>query len=134
MLGIGELVLLFLVFLFTGGALSRLARWALLRRAPGSKQLLWALTDWIKAQWAAADPSAAIDAPSVSQKSTGASHYCIALIPSLRHHLPQLFEEVLDEELAALFQPISDRVLSERSNLNVPKSYRACAVLKRNRS
>ena len=73
MLGIGELVLLFLVFLFTGGALSRLARWALLRRAPGSKQLLWALTDWIKARWAAADPSAAIDAPSVSQKSTGAS-------------------------------------------------------------
>ena len=33
-----------------------------------------------------------------------------------------------------MFQPISDRVLSERSNLNVPKSYRACAVLKRNRS
>ena len=73
MLGIGELVLLFLVFLFTGGAISRLARWALLRRAPGSKQLLWALTDWIKARWAAADPSAAIDAPSVSRKSTGAS-------------------------------------------------------------
>ena len=48
--------------------------------------------------------------------------------------LPQLLEEVLDEDEAALFQPISDRVLSERSNLNVPKSYRACAVLKRNRS
>ena len=74
MLGIGELVLLLLVFLFTGGALSRLARWALLRRAPGSKQVLWALTDWIKAR-SATDPSAsaAIDPSSVSQRNTGAS-------------------------------------------------------------
>jgi len=74
MLGIGELVLLLLVFLFTGGVLSRLARWALLRRAPGSKQVLWALTNWIKARMAA-DPSASvtIDPSSVSPENTGAS-------------------------------------------------------------
>ncbi len=74
MLGIGEIVLLLLVFLFTGGVLSRLARWALLRRAPGSKQVLWALTNWIKARMAA-DPSASatIDPSSVSQENTGAS-------------------------------------------------------------
>ena len=48
MLGIGELVLLFLVLLFTGGALSRLARWALFRRAPGAKQVLSVLLDWIE--------------------------------------------------------------------------------------
>jgi len=48
MLGIGELVLLILVFLFAGGAISRLARWAFLRRASGAKQVLWVLADWIK--------------------------------------------------------------------------------------
>ncbi len=50
MLGIGELVLLVLVFLFAGGALSRLARWALLRRAPGAKQVLPVLAEWIKSR------------------------------------------------------------------------------------
>ena len=72
MLSIGELVLLLLVFLCTGGALSRLARWVLLRRAPGSKQVLWALTDWMKARKAAyPSASAAVETPSVSQKDNG---------------------------------------------------------------
>jgi len=72
MLSIGELVLLLLVFLFTGGALSRLARWVLLRRTSGSKQVLWALTDWMKGR-RATDPSAsaAVETPSVSQKDNG---------------------------------------------------------------
>jgi len=47
MLGIGELVLLLLVLILTGGAVSRLARWALLRRVPGAKQVLSVLFDWI---------------------------------------------------------------------------------------
>ncbi len=46
MLGIGEIVLLLLVILFAGGAISGLARWALLRRAPGAKHVLSALLDW----------------------------------------------------------------------------------------
>ena len=48
MIGIGELVLLLLAFLFAGGAISRLAKWAFFRRASGTKQALWALADWIK--------------------------------------------------------------------------------------
>jgi len=48
MLGIGELVLLFLLLLFTGGALSRLARWAFFRRVPGAKQVFSVLLDWIE--------------------------------------------------------------------------------------
>jgi len=47
MLGIGEFVLLLLVLLLTGGAVSRLARWALVRRAPGAKQALSVLLNWI---------------------------------------------------------------------------------------
>ena len=41
MIGIGELVLLILAFLFAGGAISRLARWAFFRRASGAKQGGW---------------------------------------------------------------------------------------------
>ena len=48
MIGIGELVLLLLAFLFAGGAISRLAKWAFFRRASGTKQVLWALADWIQ--------------------------------------------------------------------------------------
>jgi hypothetical protein len=48
MLGIGELALLVLVLLFAGGAVSRLARWALFRRAPGAKRALSVLLDWIE--------------------------------------------------------------------------------------
>ncbi len=70
MLGIGELVLLILVFLFAGGAISRLARWAFLRRASGAKQVLWVLADWIKKRSEAhALDSADMDTPSVSAKN-----------------------------------------------------------------
>lgn len=48
MIGIGELALLLLAFLFAGGAISRLAKWAFFRRASGTKQILWAAADWIQ--------------------------------------------------------------------------------------
>ena len=71
MIGIGELVLLILAFLFAGGAVSRLARWAFFRRASGTKQVLWALADWIKKRSEAhALDSADVDTPRVSAKNT----------------------------------------------------------------
>ncbi len=56
MLGIGEVVLLILAFLFAGGAVSRLAKWAFFRRASGAKQALWVLTDLIKSRSASDAP------------------------------------------------------------------------------
>ena len=47
MIGIGELALLLLAFLFAGGAISGLAKWAFFRRTSGAKQVLWVLTDWL---------------------------------------------------------------------------------------
>lgn len=74
MIGIGELVLLILAFLFAGGAISRVARWAFFRRASGVKQVLWALADWIKKRSEAqALGSADMDRPSVSAKNTDTS-------------------------------------------------------------
>ncbi len=74
MIGIGELALLILAFLFAGGAISRLARWAFFRRASGTKQVPWALADWIKKRSEAqALDSADMDTPSVSAKSTDAA-------------------------------------------------------------
>ena len=71
MIGIGELVLLILAFLFAGGAVSRLAKWAFFRRASGTKQALWALADWIKKRSEAhALASADMDTPTVSTKNT----------------------------------------------------------------
>ena len=71
MIGIGELALLILAFLFAGGAISRLARWAFFRRASGAKQVLWALADWIKKQGEAqALDSADRDTQSLSAKNT----------------------------------------------------------------
>ena len=71
MIGIGELVLLILAFLFAGGAISRLAKWAFFRRASGTKQALWALADWIKKRSEApALDSADMDTPRVSAKNT----------------------------------------------------------------
>ncbi len=69
MIGIGELVLLILAFLFAGGAISRLARWAFFRRASGAKQVLWVLADWIKKRSEAALDSADMDTQSVSAKN-----------------------------------------------------------------
>ncbi len=71
MIGIGELALLILAFLFAGGAVSRLAKWAFFRRASGTKQALWALADWIKKRSeATALDSADMDTPRVSAKNT----------------------------------------------------------------
>ena len=71
MIGIGELVLLILAFLFAGGAVSRLAKWAFFRRASGTKQALWALADWIKKRSEAhALASADMDTPTVSTTNT----------------------------------------------------------------
>ncbi len=71
MIGIGELVLLILAFLFAGGAISRLATWAFFRRASGAKQVLWVLANWIKKRSEAhALDSADMDTPSVSAKNT----------------------------------------------------------------
>ena len=71
MIGIGELVLLILAFLFAGGAISRLAKWAFFRRASGAKQVLWVLADWIKKRSEAhVLDSADMDTPSVSAKNT----------------------------------------------------------------
>ncbi len=70
MIGIGELVLLILAFLFAAGAISRLARWAFFRRASGAKQVLWVLADWIKKRSEAhALDSADMDTQSVSAKN-----------------------------------------------------------------
>ena len=71
MIGIGELVLLILAFLFAGGAISRLARWAFFRRTSGAKQALWALADWIKKRSEAqALDSGDMDTPSVFAANT----------------------------------------------------------------
>ena len=70
MIGIGELALLILAFLFAGGAVSRLAKWAFFRRASGAKQVLWALAEWIKKRSEAhALDSGDMDTQSVSAKN-----------------------------------------------------------------
>ena len=48
MIGVGEILLLLVAFLFAGGVASKLAKWIFFRRATGSKQLLWAVTSWLQ--------------------------------------------------------------------------------------
>ena len=115
MLGIGELVLLFLVFLFTGGALSRLAGWAFFRRAPGARQILSVLLDRVKGRRSAyplasavinilsGSPKSIDESPSrteAGEKRRATNDAQGTLTPSVLPRsgtiLPQLLEEVRD--------------------------------------
>lgn len=48
MIGVGEILLLVVAFLFAGGVAPKLVRWLVLRKAGGSKQLLWELASWLR--------------------------------------------------------------------------------------
>ena len=48
MIGVGELLLLLVAFLFAGGLAPRLAKWIFFRRATGTKQVLWSLASWLQ--------------------------------------------------------------------------------------
>lgn len=48
MIGVGELLLLLLAFVFAGGAVSKIAQWAFFRKTTGAKQILWALASWFQ--------------------------------------------------------------------------------------
>ncbi len=61
MLGIGELLLILVVLLLGGGIVSRLAKWVLLRRAPGASRVLGVLSDLVKTQREAQPPTSATE-------------------------------------------------------------------------
>ncbi len=56
MIGIAEILLLLVAFLFVGGLAPRLAKWVFLRRATGTKQLLWEAASWLQGRGGRARP------------------------------------------------------------------------------